>query len=154
MADLQNSEETLGSYLTSLAGAAGLPGIINWPPDAFACAASLLERSGAYIHVVSDWPPPIESGHTWSSFVGALGSAWKDQSARGKEAPEKVSKIWAEVLKELDLPTRAIGERANTRGRRIFRALVKILAAADEACMGVGIPGGLPFGDKLGDQIT
>jgi hypothetical protein len=66
--------ETIKDYLTFLLSGQSIEDVIHWPPDAFACAASLLERSGGYITAVHRWPPALLTNNsTWSEEILELG---------------------------------------------------------------------------------
>ncbi|HXO21504.1 MAG TPA: hypothetical protein VOA87_16440, partial [Thermoanaerobaculia bacterium] len=77
---------TVGEYLRHLA-----PDLArgkqppDWPPDAFALAASLLLHSGAYLQVVAKWPPTgtaadgclTDLPERWAERAAAIGRRWR-----------------------------------------------------------------------------
>src|ERR1700693_2997403 len=74
------SAVTVGDYIAYLA-----PKIYrknrapSWPPDAFALVASLLQESGAYTKVVSQWPPSKyeNSPSDWAAAISSIGRDWR-----------------------------------------------------------------------------
>src|SRR4051812_42847028 len=74
--------ETVGDYFTALTGAAWEDtAILEWPPEAFCLAASLLQRTGGYIRVVQAWPPMITpTGRAqvsvWVAEMRRRGECW------------------------------------------------------------------------------
>ena len=123
--------ESLVEYLAPGALAQPVP---CWPPDAFAICGAILHRSGCYTHVVTDWPPGNEP--VWDQGMKSLGRKWRDGYAVGRP-PDDVQARWKIVV---DGRTTALPDLHNRR--EICNALLEIVAAADEACDGVGIPGG------------
>jgi hypothetical protein len=135
--------ETIGNYLDFLAGAPVTPDTIQWPPDGFACAASLLERSGSYLAVLSKWPPDTPGNQTWAKRMRAIGENWRNAAAGGQPPPLEVEDAWTHVLSSRAYQVQDLGAET-PEAEAIRNSLLTILAAADEACDGVGIPGGMP----------
>lgn len=123
---------TLREYLDTLApgfGSATEPP--PWPPDAFALAASVLQRSDAYSYVLRKWQPRSE----WNSFISDVGSRWRRAVNTEIGVPREVRRWWHLVT--------AAGDTRLDRVRNtpvLCRALLQLCAAADEASLGVGIP--------------
>lgn len=139
------SEATVGGLLRYL-----LPKITRrarcpeWPPDAFALAASLLYHSGAYISVVEKWPPagPSQAGcfpgiasSGWVQAVQRIGDDWRRRWPSPNATPREVRDLWKIVLGHFQTPLRDVGNAPP-----LCHALIQICAAADEACVGVGFP--------------
>jgi hypothetical protein len=126
--------ETVASYLKFLAANTALDQIIQWPPDAFGCAAAILERSGSYLEVIRTWPPSLPDipGKGWTKKMRKLGSDWRSRAARGKPPPEPIRQAWSKILKG--------GTTDLRQSDSLSQSLLMVLAAADEACEGVGIP--------------
>src|ERR1039458_3855835 len=61
---------TVGDYFTFLSEKGWPSKAKDWPPDVFALCASVLQKSGGYIGIVSDWPPP---GRGTDKHEGARG---------------------------------------------------------------------------------
>jgi hypothetical protein len=139
---------TLREYLAFLSPAiAGRKTPPAWPPDVFAVAAGLLHESGAYLALFDGWPPqgPTSQGclpcapAQWVETMHRLGLAWR----RGYQGapPREVAAWWRTLLRYPDLQLRNI-----RREEPVVRALLHLLAAADEACRRVGTPS-LPEGE-------
>jgi hypothetical protein len=106
----------------------------RWPPDAFAAALSLLIRMDGYSHVVRRWPPKS----TLANYVDEMrriGSAWRRKAARSRPAPSEVEGWWKVAVNFNYL---AVSKARNET--LLVDSLLQIVAAADEACVGVGIP--------------
>jgi hypothetical protein len=133
---------TLGElfhYLSpKLAGKEGPP---EWPPDAFALAASALLQSGAYLSVVAQWPPTgtKEDGclsvvsEQWREKIREIGERWRRRWSRRAAPPDEIIHWWTILRKNMNEPLDEIGGK-----NRICNSLLQICAAADEACWGVG----------------
>jgi hypothetical protein len=135
------TDRTLGAALQSIAPKAWRNRILTWPPDAFGAAAFLLYETGAYLRVVEQWPRKNRS--TWTARMRKLGLTWRKMATRRK-VPAEISKIWKKILSCSDRPLRSIRsaslmDSASPEGEAID-ALLEILAAADEACSGIGLP--------------
>ncbi len=54
----EDGPTTLGQFLESLSPKLATDSAApQWPPDAFALGAAFLSQTGAYLHVVREWPP-------------------------------------------------------------------------------------------------
>jgi hypothetical protein len=94
----------------------------------------LLQKSGAYIDVVRDWPPG-KAPEAWVSEMRRVGKQWRTACVQHDEPPKEISSWWSAItskfpMRVADLPNQ----------REIIASLVQILAASDEACVGIGIP--------------
>jgi hypothetical protein len=103
-----------------------------WPPDAFAIAAGLLRRADAYCRALDPKFPP-HGPEQWTKLCRRLGSAWADAASRGTAPPAEVQDWWRVVAGAAGRPMDEVQS-----DRRLFEALLGIVAAADEACDGVG----------------
>src|ERR1039457_3357088 len=115
-------EATVGEFLIGilprLSSDTRMP---SWPPDRFGLCLALLKRSGAYAHVLRDWPPSTVGGlGTWTSGVRELGIKWRSTAQTGLSFAE----LAAGLLRAL--PGAAKGERS-------LRALSPRLAAPGKA---------------------
>lgn len=116
---------------------------VDWPPDAFASAASLLERSGGYLAVGGQWPPQdpeYPEFQSWAESVCETGRKWRQAAVAGSASPKLVRSHWNVVIRS-NLQVQQIGQ-PGAESAAVRNSLLWILAAADEACEGVGIPGG------------
>ena len=108
--------------------------LCQWPPDAFAIAAYLLNSSGVYQRVIcNNWWTSVDPRHP--SALIALGKDWRACAAGGRAAPMQVRRKW-----ELLLGARSKRVHDLEKNRELSRALFDIVAAADEACIGMGLP--------------
>jgi len=126
------------------------PSFAQWPPDVFGVAAGILERSGEYLDVAREWPPKtFRPAEKWNSHVHNLGAQWRKRAANRQSPPREIGRAWADLLKQRNVLLKAIGE-PSSQMKSLRQNLLELLAAADEACEGAGIPGeGL---DKFADQ--
>lgn len=118
---------------------------LDWPPDVFAVAGSLLHSSGAYVQAVEQWPPARERRRgAWAKSMGEIGKRWRRSTAppgKPQRAPAEVRKWWQVVRQH------ALGRRGaeplliDNIGRTpaVCQALLQMVAAADEASAGAGI---------------
>ncbi len=132
-------EGSVGEYLAHLVpGLTARDDLPNWPPDVFAIAGSLLQRSSTYPRVLSGrWPPP---GHgtlnQWRDRVFQLGWQWRDNWNRSGSfcrPPEELTREWSAVVREWNTSLDEIDEAASL-------AMLNLLAVADEACEFIGFP--------------
>src|SRR5271157_3222558 len=85
---------TIGAILEYLSPGLHRTGCPLRPPDAFALAAVLLQKSGAYSFVSEQWPP---SPH-WVKQMRKVGHGWR-RSWAGKQAlPAEVREWWHIVV--------------------------------------------------------
>ena len=139
---------TLGAILESLMPSGTRPDIgprswqecPSWPPDAFAVAATIAERSGCYAEpgvVLSRDQPERLAKKRWASRAARLGKEW---SETGK-IPSSVVRLWNILFKSRDQPIfAAAGDGIDWK-----RAVVRLLAVADEACVNIGFIPELPM---------
>jgi hypothetical protein len=109
-----------------------------WPPDAFALVASLLQESGAYTKVISNWPPNGYKGspQIWAKEIQVIGSKWRESAISNLRPPLSVNTWWRTVLARKNFPIARISSDPN-----LYESLLQLCAASDEACAGVGITG-------------
>ncbi|MES2644677.1 MAG: hypothetical protein V4850_34635 [Myxococcota bacterium] len=148
----KSSEATLGAALVHL-----LPRLARsrrcptWPPDLFALAARILERTGAHVHIVNHWP--LDAGgregdwraevalnaDDWLRRLGPASRNWTRLLFGAERVrvppPMPVLSWWAELCEAWDTPLAML--RANERPR-LLQALMGLLAVSDEVCAGVG----------------
>lgn len=106
---------------------------LGWPPDAFAIAGHLLQLSGAYTEVVKNCPPGTFHGPRWQKDIEKRGEDWR-RKTDVESVPKQVKDWWAYVLRRQETALSEIW-----RDRKLWRALLSICAAADAACIGVGV---------------
>jgi len=132
---------SLGDFLyPGVWGPAGPP---SWPPDMFALAATILQKSGAYTTVIRAWPPPDLANPTaqrftrseWNSFIKQVGLRWRLAAVANEPVPPEVRRWWECVVQHREDEVSAISSYDD-----LCQALLQLCAAADEASEGVGIP--------------
>lgn len=126
------TRQTIADLLTFLGlSAGGDPP--RWPPDAFAVAAIILQRSDTYRLAVDSWPPDNRS--EWSKSMKEVGVAWRAVSTRTSEPlPPQVLTWWNAIT---SAGSDCIGDLAASRP--VVDACLQLLAASDEASSGVGV---------------
>jgi len=130
---MENLPTKVSDYLDFL-----LPGLsrkrtpLAWPPDVFGVVASLLLRSGAYRVAAIDWPPANKKSR-WVPYIEKIGEKWRESYQAG--APIEVRRWWQEMIQNKALDIRDLGKH-----RSLCQALLQLLAAADEASEGAGVP--------------
>ena len=132
----------LGSVLEHLVrGSTSASHHLRWPPDVFAICAYLLKLTGGYVQVLREWPPrgahqshPV--GARWDAWTREEGLAWRRAATRRRAViPASVLELWDRIVSAADKPiATALGDRA------VVTALLQLVALADEASAGVGIP--------------
>lgn len=106
-----------------------------WPADVFAVAASILAHSGAYTVCIESWPPAgFVDLKQWTTHIKKLGAEWRRRAAAGQPPPDDVAKSWALLEDRADLE---LSQLSNSRP--VCDALLQLIAAADEACTGLGV---------------
>jgi hypothetical protein len=135
----------------------------SWPPDAFALAAALLYYSGGYRQLVSDWPPRRGSKRAsqkdYLDTIDHVSTEWREAWNRGLRGheyirltaghfpavkpPAEVVDWWNDVISNENLPVARISEQNS-----LCHALIQLVAAADEASSGIGVPS--PEDDRSG----
>src|SRR5439155_9991428 len=73
-----------------------------WPPDVFALCASVLQRSGAYLHVVERWPP-TGSAADWKARIQNIADQWRSIFVSGSPLPAEILDWWSVVARSKDL---------------------------------------------------
>jgi hypothetical protein len=130
---------TLASAWQAISGVGFTDDLLAWPPDVFALANVLLDRSEAFRFALSPpvgvrWPPA--GAGDWSDAVVAAGREWGAwvEDRRGS-VPSMVAEEWNVASEHADLP---LADLAEARDWRPCRALLSLHAIADEACAGLG----------------
>lgn len=123
---------TISKYIHFLLDDAAIDDCPRWPPDAFAIAGALLQRSGAYRLVITQWPPAKSA--SWSDDIGKIGDDWREHAAENKPVPDAVAKLWQAVLAKGDHPVDDLGGDLD-----LAHTLLQLSAAADEAAADAGI---------------
>ena len=132
------------------------PAFLRWAPDAFAVASTVLDETGAYIKVVGDdWPPRGEgtasrSIKEWEARTRARGHEWRVTGAGDRRPPRDISALWQAIRQKADRAMSTCGDDFV-----LCHALLELLAAADEASAGAGVPGPVESGtDPFLDRVS
>jgi hypothetical protein len=125
----------------------------RWPPDVFGLAASVLKKSGAYEHLVTAWPPSTFGTGSWVAFVKQTAAEWRAAWEAKSDLPPAVQSRWDHVVQS-SLSLQAVRDDAGVR-----EALLELCSIADEASVGVGIPGvqlgaELPFDSYASNRLA
>jgi hypothetical protein len=121
------------SYLEAFAPGCDWNDLVRWPPDAFAVANLVLDRTKAYRFAVApppgrNWPPRSD----WNRAIEAAARAWQDAcGASGGEPPPLVLESWQTISRLRDV---VLTEVASGEAWALIAALLTLQAAADEAC--------------------
>ncbi len=141
---MSGGEGRLARRLAELLEVDGLPACPRWPPDVFACCASILHETGAFERAVAlegeaVLPPD------WARQAKSVGESWREAFATTNRSPDGQASEPsppAEVLAAWDeLATSEVGLDGLFReeGRTTVRLLLMLLGFSDEACKGVGV---------------
>lgn len=134
------SELTIGEHLRYLLGRNTADDCPAWPPDVFACCASLLLKSGTYARVLKNWPPRRYRGsdrEAWARAARRHGQEWRLRWAKNRTVPAGIRKLWR-VLTDSEvagMPVESLNHAVAP-----WEAAMQLLAFADEASEGVGGP--------------
>jgi hypothetical protein len=155
--------ETIDDYFTALAGKFwDDKDSLEWPPDVFCLLASLLHRTGAYIRLVKDWPPPGFDGKPhpvvsdWTKEMARRGEKWWSYvfhrkraevlAVRGsaltakKPIDARIADAWRRVVANRGLSiSELISHRSDIMHAELWMAVFEMIVSADEACWGIGV---------------
>jgi hypothetical protein len=112
--------------------------LLEWPPDVFALANIILDRSEAFRFALApagEWPP--RSYLDWSGEVEEAArrwSAWVEN--RQVPFPDLIAQEWRVFREKAEAP---LGQLARGEDRRLLEALLTLHAIADEACAGLAV---------------
>jgi len=143
------SKSSVGEFFGALAGESWQEKVINFPPDVFGVAASVLARTGAYLAVVSHWPPKNLKKPRWEDHVSTIAKKWRAEwQFGGSKPPAYVQKLWHAITEDAAISLSElfkinyskVADPRQHKARRLTRNLLEILAISDETCSGVGIP--------------
>jgi len=120
-----------------LPGAAKRNKIPSWPPDVFCLCAAILQSSGAYSRVVND-SDVLSRGESRkrAESLKQIGKAWARATSRKTLPPKQLAAWWKTVFLARQTPLHELGTEPASKCRR---ALMDLLGAADQACVGLGI---------------
>jgi hypothetical protein len=137
--EIETDRPTLSSTWSAISGRRFTDDLLAWPPDVFALANVLLDRSEAFRFALSppleaQWPP--DRTGDWCDAVVDAGREWSAwaEDRRGS-LPSMVAEEWGVAMERSDLP---LADLAEGRDWRVCQALLSLHAIADEACAGLG----------------
>lgn len=113
---------------------AGFLSVARWAPDVFAMAGTLLHKSGLYLHSVRN-ELFARPAHEHLKDLERVGRAWREKMIAGHKPPKEVLASWDKVWSSRGTVLARLSEN-----RELIRALFDLVAMADEACAGLGLP--------------
>ncbi len=151
------AEPTIGQLIDAVLPGALTAGCPAWPPDVFAIAASIMRRTGAYVHCLSgrghytdsstqlldrDWPDRAQT--TGAEWRKAVCDALRKHAGSGKlrvgdaveraHLPRSVTDAWAVLRRHSGTPV-----RSSATYRDLSKALLELSGYADEASFAIGL---------------
>lgn len=123
----------LGSIFSTICSSHGKR-FLDWPPDVFGICSYVAKISGCYAAYAQQ--------PSWVSGIGgearACGPEWREVLDSGGKlrSNSPVDQAWSEVCELADKRLSDLLKK-----RKFVRSLLFLIAAADEACEGIGIPG-------------
>ena len=112
--------------------------LLAWPPDVFGIAAYLLHKTGGYRYAIcNSWWKQGRKKH--ADDMKRLGEAWRGAVLKSKQPPAEIGAAWQNFLKVLKAPVMDIDIPGHQNS---LKALLDLLAMADAACAGFGVPHG------------
>ena len=127
------SATTIAEHLDFiLAGASRRRKAPRWPPDIFALASSLLFVSGGYCAASCNWPPR-GNPRSWVKRTKLVGRGWRRDF--NTAVPKRVQELWTTLLKSKSLKVSDLPQNLP-----VCLVLIELVATADEASAGAGVP--------------
>ena len=136
--DVPVDRPTVASLWTEVTGRPLAEETLEWPPDVFAAAGTLLKRTHVYRFAVSpppgrSWPP--RAGGAWNAAVCAAAEEWAAWSeAPDGPPPVLVADAWRALRDGADA---GLDDLADGLAWSVCEALLTLLAVSDETCAGV-----------------
>ena len=128
--DGRNFEEKDGRWAPSDINYALCP---VWPPDIFAVAGTIIERSGCYTEA-GPTSANVACHGDYLEEVKRIVDAWIADPNSLFEVPPDVQTLWSFVM--VQNSTRDLSEICSDQS--LLKSLLKLFALADEACRGMG----------------
>lgn len=132
---------TIGDELRLLLGTNWRsPEMRAWAPNAFAISGWMLEASGGYTHVLQRWPPNDHNPVDWTAELREAAEAFRACSRRfflgqSWSLPKFVEDRWTTIFTHESVFLDELRNHSD-----VCDALVGLVAVADEACVGFGLP--------------
>ncbi len=107
----------------------------SWPPDLFGLMSILLERSGAYLTALEEWPPSSNADpKEYANAVTKTADEWRTKFNPASGPPQIVVKIWKRFwLSATDIPMDKLAEQL-----KLSQQVLTLLAIADQTCSRLG----------------
>ena len=107
-----------------------------WPPDVFGLMSALIQRSGAYLQALENWPPerysiPRDGYADWATVQG---KQWRKAALFRQDTPDLIQQMWKGLLKRAS--SLAISEFQ--KDQVAAHDALLLLALSDEASKGLG----------------
>src|ERR1043165_5469278 len=112
---------SVADFFYELAGDAWERRVLRSPPDVFALAASVLARSGAYLAVVSQWPPKTSKG-SWQDKVRHIATEWRSLSSQSTKPPLQVRKLWQVIVNDSRVSMKHLSELDHSKAANVPRS--------------------------------
>lgn len=115
-----------------------------WPADVFALCMSLLQKSGSYVHALSQWLPtepgqPGFDSRKWTAHTAKVGARWRSTWIHRRSVPFKVKELWRRIVAAWDKPIPEFLRGSD--GRILGAVMLELAVLADTASGGVGVAG-------------
>lgn len=164
--DGKETQVTVDTFFSHLAGEKWATEVLLWPPDVFCLIAALLQKTGGYIKYIRNWPPAVGTETTqkekldrWSKEIEAVALEWWYASSlaidkkTGVAAPPQIQKWWDVVVNGKKLTLDDLEKELHTPTHdAIWEVLLQLCSAADEACVKIGIGEISPYQALLGSR--
>jgi hypothetical protein len=135
---------TIGKWLDAIELERPITECPVWPPDLFALAGALLQRSGAYLHVfkqrseIAQLKEIKEEAGRWRDGIDAMPETEAPDIASTRtaliESIKSIESEWAQLIAAKDTPISDIGKIPT-----LVQTLIRLALVADEASGGIGI---------------
>jgi hypothetical protein len=115
-----------------------------WPPDVFAVAGTIIEKSGCYTLAGPD-RDNLAVHQDYLRCVTSIADTWRTDPTGLFAPPDAVTDLWKQLLSFFDVELIDV-----CRNQELCQVLFRLFAIADEACVGVGwdvLPGLNIFAD-------
>jgi hypothetical protein len=110
-----------------------------WPPDVFAIAGYILHKTGGYQVALNDglyknWKQP------YVERLCACAKEWRQAVMCRKRTPPAIQDLWQVVLDHADFSLKQLRAEPDRVSQKLFCTLLDVIACADAACEGLGLP--------------
>lgn len=123
-----------GGTEPAAAGEASWSACPPWPPDVFAVAATIAERSACYARDRYGGQPGGLFDGAYLERVRVAGAEWRSEG----RTPDRVAELWRVLLDHEEV---LVGESLPSS---VTDATMELMAIADESCVGVGFAPNAP----------